>query len=425
MVFAPAEGALLPVLARTPEELTASNLVLTTIEALGIFLGPAVGGLLLAATSTDTVLAVSSFAFLLSALLVSRIHVDRETEPTFAREPWAQRMFAGFTTIWHDANLRVIVVLYGTQTLVAGALNVLIVVTALELLDIGQAGIGFLNSAVGIGGLAGGFAAAALVGRRRLASDFGIGLMLWGIPIALIGLYPKPPIALILLGVVGVGTILVDVSGITLLQRSVPDEVLSRVMGVVQSVFVGTLGLGAILAPLLIDWFGTRGALIATGALLPVLAAFLWRRLSAMDDAGPERQLELLELVPLFRPLPAPTMEQLASKLIPLSLSAGETVFREGDPGERFYVVETGEVLVSIDGEPVNRLGRGGYFGEIALLRDVPRTATVAAEQDTELQALERDEFIAAVTGHAPSADVADAVIASRLGGLRPGMASV
>jgi MFS family permease len=424
-IFRPTQSALLPLLARTPEELTASNLVLTTIEALGIFLGPAVGGLLLAATSTDTVLAVSSVAFLLSALLVSRIHVSREAEQTFSREPWGQRMFAGFTTIWRDPGLRVIVVLYGAQTLVAGALNVLIVVTALELLDIGEAGIGFLNSAVGIGGLAGGFAAAALVGRRRLASDFGIGLVLWGVPIALIGIYPQPPVALILLGVVGVGTILVDVSGITLLQRSVPDEVLSRVMGVVQSVFVGTLGLGAILAPLLIEGLGVRGALVATGALLPVLAAFWWRRLSTMDEAGPERQLALLERVPLFRPLPLPTLEQLAGSLLPVHVAKGETVFREGEHGDRFYIVDSGEVVVSIDGKPVNRLGRGGYFGEIALLRDVPRTATVTAETDTELQALERDEFIAAVTGHAPSADVADAVIASRLGGLRPGVASV
>jgi MFS family permease len=424
-IFRPTQSALLPLLANTPQELTASNLVLTTIEALGIFLGPAVGGILLVTTSTDTVLAVSSMAFLVSALLVSRIHVPRQAEQAFSREPWAHRMFAGFTTVWRDSSLRVIVVLYGAQTLVAGALNVLIVVTALELLDIGKAGIGFLNSAVGIGGLVGGFAAAALVGRRRLASDFGIGLVLWGVPIALIGIYPQPPVALILLGIVGVGTILVDVSGVTLLQRSVPDEVLSRVMGVVQSVFVGTLGLGAILAPLLIEGLGVRGALIATGALLPVLAAFWWRRLSAMDEAGPERELALLELVPLFRPLPPPTLEQLAANLIPVHVAKGETVFREGDHGDRFYIVDSGEVVVSIDGEPVNRLGRGGYFGEIALLRDVPRTATVTAETDTDLQALERDEFIAAVTGHARSADVADAVIASRLGGLRPGVASV
>jgi MFS family permease len=424
-IFRPTQSALLPLLARAPEELTASNLVLTTIEALGVFMGPAVGGLLLATTSTDTVLAVSSVAFLASALLVSGIRVEREVPPGFAREPWVGRMFAGFSTIWRDANLRVIVLLYGAQTLVAGALNVLIVVSALELLDLGKAGIGFLNSAVGVGGLIGGLAAAMLVGRQRLASDFGIGLVLWGIPIALIGIYPEAPVALILLGIVGVGTILVDVSGITLLQRSVPDEVLTRVMGVVQSVFVGTLGLGAILAPLLIDALGIRGALVATGALLPVLAALLWRRLSTMDARGPSLRLGLVREIPLLRPLPPATAEQLATSLVPVRVSAGEDVFRQGDSGDRFYLVDSGEVVVSVDGQPVQRLGRGGYFGEIALLRDVPRTATVTAETDTELLALERDEFIAAVTGHAPSAEVANAVIASRLGGLRPDLASL
>jgi hypothetical protein len=388
-------------------------------------MGPAIGGLLLAVTSTDTVLAVSSFAFLVSALLIARIRVEREVPQAFAREPWLQRMFAGFTTIAHDPGLRVIVLLYGAQTLVAGALNVLIVVSALELLDLGEAGIGFLNSAVGIGGLIGGLTAALLVGRSRLASDFGIGLILWGIPIALIGIYPEPPFALILLGIVGVGTILVDVSGITLLQRSVPDEVLTRVMGVVQSVFVGTLGLGAILAPLLIEGLGVRGALIATGALLPVLAAFLWRRLTAMDAEGPARELDLVLEVPLFRPLPPATAEQLASSLVPVRVHAGDDVFRQGDSGDRFYIVESGELVVTIDGKEVQRLGRGGYFGEIALLRDVPRTATVSAETDATLAALERDEFIAAVTGHATSVELADAVIASRLGGLRPGVASV
>jgi MFS family permease len=425
-VFRPTQSALLPLLARTPEELTASNLVLTTIEALGVFMGPAIGGLLLATTSTDTVLAASSIAFLVSALLVSGIRVEREVPQSFAREPWASRMLAGFSTIWQDASLRMIVLLYGAQTLVAGALNVLIVVSALELLDLGEAGIGFLNSAVGIGGLIGGVAAAMLVGRHRLASDFGVGLVLWGIPIVLIGLYPEPPIALILLGIVGAGTILVDVSGITLLQRSVPDEVLSRVMGVVQSVFVGTLGLGAILAPLLIEAFGVRGALVATGALLPILAAFLWRRLARMDEAGPPpRQLELVRETPLFRPLPPATAEQLAASLSPVRVAAGEDVFRQGDSGDRFYLVDSGEVVVSVDGQPVQRLGPGAYFGEIALLRDVPRTATVTAATDTDVLALERDEFIAAVTGHAQSAEVADAVIASRLGGLRPGVASV
>ena len=166
--------------------------------------------------------------------------------------------------------------------------------------------------------------------------------------------------------------------------------------------------------------------MVITGALLPVLAALFWRRLTQIDQGShPAEALDLLRSLPLFRPLPPATAEQLASSLVPVRVAAGEDVFRQGESGDRFYIVDRGEVLVSVDAQPVNRLGRGGYFGEIALLRDVPRTATVTAETDTSLLALERDEFIAAVTGHAPSAEVANAVIATRLGGLRPGVASV
>src|SRR5204863_9787195 len=156
---------------------------------------------------------------------------------------------AGFRAIGADANLRLIIGLYGAQTLVAGALNVLIVVTSLQLLDFGKAGVGFLTAAVGIGGLIGAVVALALVGRQRLATDFGLGLVLWGLPILLIGIFPEPPIAFFLLGLVGIGVTVVDVAAVTLLQRVVPDEVLARVFGVLQTVFVATIGFGAIAAP--------------------------------------------------------------------------------------------------------------------------------------------------------------------------------
>jgi MFS family permease len=304
---------------------------------------------------------------------------------------------------------------------------VLIVVAALELLDLGESGVGFLNSAVGVGGLLGAVAAFALIGRQRLASDFGIGLVLWGIPIALIGVFPEPPIALILLGLVGVGNTVVDVAALTLLQRTVPDEVLTRVFGVVQSVFVGTIGLGAIVAPLAIEAVGIRWAMIVTGALLPLIAALLWRRITALDAEAlaPTRELRLLRSIPLFKPLPATTIDQVASSLVSVSATPGTEIIRQGEPGDRFYVVASGEVDVSADGRHATTLGPGDYFGEIALLRDVPRTATVTAEDDVELYALDRDEFLSAVTGHPASAEAADAVVASRLAGLRPGMASI
>jgi MFS family permease len=422
----PIFSALLPQLARTPEELTAANLVLTTIESSGIFLGPALGGLLLAASNPATVFAATAVTFLVGTLLLTGIRVEAAAERK-AEGGLAGEFFAGFGAIVGDRNLRLIIGLYGAQTLVAGALNVLIVVAALELLDLGESGVGFLNSAVGVGGLLGALAAFALVGRQRLASDFGIGLVLWGIPIALIGVFPDPPIALILLGLVGVGNTVVDVAAVTLLQRTVPDEVLTRVFGVVQSVFVGTIGLGAIIAPLAIAVVGIRWAMVLTGALLPVLAALLWRRIGALDAEAlvPTRELELLRAIPLFKPLPATTIDQLASSLVSASATPGTEIIRQGDAGDRFYVVASGEVDVSADGRHVSTLGPGDYFGEIALLRDVPRTATVKAKTDVALYALDRDEFLSAVTGHPASAEAADAVISSRLAGLRPGMASI
>jgi MFS family permease len=423
--FQPAQSAISPTLARTPEELTASNVTASTIESVGVFLGPALGGILLAATSPGVVFAATAVTYLWSALLVARIRAERPVPPT-ADRPLVRQALDGFRVIADDSRLRLLIGLFAAQTLVAGALNVLIVVTALDLLDLGNAGVGYLNSAIGVGGLLGALAAAALVGRSNLASPFGIGIVLWGVPIALIGLWPEPLPALLLLALLGVGNTVVDVAGLTLLQRAVPDAILARVFGVLESLAVATIGLGAILAPLLVATLGARPAMVLTGALLPLLTALFWRRLTQIDDGSePAEQLGLLRSLPLFHPLPPAVLEQLAASLIPVRVRAGEDVFRQGDAGDRFYVIGSGEAVVKIDGEPVNRLGRGGYFGEIALLRDVPRTATVTAESDLELQALEQDEFIAAVTGHAPSAEVADAVIASRLAGLRPGVASI
>jgi MFS family permease len=421
----PAESALLPTLATTPQELTAANVVSSTIESLAIFGGPAIGGVVLAATSPETVFAVVAGAFLLSAFLISRVRVD-EPPPRRERTEGAVREFAaGFVTLARERGLRVLVLLLSAQTFVAGALNVLIVVTALRLLDLGEAGVGFLNSAVGIGGLVGAVVSAALIG-RRLTSNFLVGMLLWGVPIALIGVVPEPVAVLFFLGLVGLGNTLVDVSAFTLLQRSVPDEVLARVFGAVQTLWVGAIGVGAILGSVLIAALGIRGALLVTGAVLPVLAVLFGRRISSLDEVPvPEIELGLLRAIDIFAPLPASVLESVARSLVPARVEAGRELFRQGELGDRFYIVAEGEAEIISDGRVVAVTGKGGYFGEIALLRDVPRTATVRAKSELRLLALERDDFIAAVTGHAASVDAADAVVATRLSSLRPGLASV
>jgi MFS family permease len=424
--FRPAQAALTPTLARTPEELTAANVVSSTIESVGIFGGPAVGGIILSVSGAGTVFIFAGGLLLWSVLMLSSV----QSAPQEHRVPESisAELLAGARTILGQRRLRLLVGLFAAQTFVDGMLNVLIVVIALKLLGSGRAGVGFLNSAIGVGGLIGALLAALLIGRKRMASDFGFGILMWGLPIALVAAWRNEAFALVLLGLVGVGNTLVDVSGMTLLQRAAPEEVIARVFGVLESLILLTIGLGAIVAPALLSLLGTRGALIAAGALLPVLVIPAWPTLAAIDRtaAVPAHRLALLGEVPIFAPLPAATLELIASNLHEVDVHAGEVVFEKGDHGDLFYVVDDGivEVLAADDKPPVE-LEHGDFFGEIALLRDVPRTATVRARTDARLYALARDVFIPAVTGYAPSRDAADTVIGMRLGPARAGLVRV
>jgi MFS family permease len=426
MAFRPAESALLPSLARRPEELTAANVSASTIDSIGVFAGPALGGLLLVTTSPGGALLISVCTYLWSALMLARIHPETEPPPR-EREGvgWLDESTAGFRAIKREPRLRLIVALYSAQTIVAGAEGVLIVVAALDLLELGQSGYGFLSTAGGIGGLIGAFLLLVLATKSRMASSFGIGVALFGLPLIVIGAWPNTVVALLMLGVLGLGNTLTDVAAYTLLQRTAPNDVLARVFGVLHSFLVGTMGIGAIAAPILIDLFGIRAALIGTGLVLPLVSAVLWLKLRQVDRSSdvPERELALLRGVPIFAPLPIATIELLARRLEPLRVEAGRDVFRAGDPGDTFYVVADGEVEILVDGGAKVE-GPGGWFGEIALLRDIPRTATVRARKDAELLGLDRDQFLAAVTGYAPSREAADAVVADRLEAPRTGIAT-
>jgi MFS family permease len=415
--FQPAQSALLPSLARTPEELTAANVSSSTIESLGICVGPALGGVLLAVTSVWVAFAVTAAAFLWSAVML--VSLLRESEPPLVRERphLIDEATAGFRAIGSDPRLRLVVGLFGAQTLVNGAFGVLVAVSAFQLLHLGSGGVGYLNAAVGVGGLIGGAASIALVGHRRLATTFGIAVAGTGGPLLLVGGLPGTGAALLAFGLIGFANIICDVSGFTILQRGTPSEVLARVFGVLHSVFYATIAVGALLAPPLINAVGVRWTLVIVGSLLPVLAVLSHASLTRLDaEPGDPRRLELLQAIPIFSPLSPPVLEQLAGRLTPVHAQTGEEIIRAGDHGDRFYVVGFGEVEVLVDGRPPRREGAGSYFGEIALLRDVPRTATVRAATDVELFALDRDEFLPAVTGHAGSTDAAEAVVVSRLG---------
>jgi MFS family permease len=397
MAFHPAQSSLLPSLARTPEELTAANVSSSTIESVGAFAGPAVGGIVLAGWGVGAAFVLTAVTYLWSAIMVARLDVP--DAPAIAS----------------TKGLRVIVLLYAAQTVVAGAMGVLVVVAALRLLSLGSGGVGWLYSACGVGGVLGAVVALALVGRQRLATDFGIGLLLWGLPFIVLGIWANTVVALVMLGVLGIGNTLVDVSALTLLQRNTDERVRSRVFGVIESTTTGTIGLGAILAPLLIALFGIRVTLLATGLFLPIVTGLLWRRLLTLDTPRTtKRRLELLEAIPIFAPLPPTGIERLAQALEPVELTAGHVLFAAGDPGDRFYVIESGELGVELQsGRKVE--GPGGWVGEIALLRDIPRTATVRALSDVRLLALDREVFLDAVTGHDRASQAATFIVGERL----------
>ncbi len=415
----PAVAALLPSLATTPQQLVAANGTSLTLEGLGTLVGPLIAGVVIATAGVGVVFAFGAVAYVAAAITLAAIHIEGRLR--FAHHRAEGDLTAGFKLLAREPQPRLIVALFVAQTVVRGALNVLIVVIAFQLLDAGGGWVGFLSAAVGAGTLVGGFASMALVG-RKLAVPFGIGLLLWGIPIALVAATPHRLTALLLLAVVGVGNAVEDVTGETLLQRLIPDDLLGRVLGVMFGAATAGMGIGAIVAPALISGLGARGALIATGAFLPALVLLSWRGLRHIDaTAGaPSRQLELLDGVPMFAPLPMAAKEQVARSLIPVELSAGDEIVREGDVGDRFYIVVRGQAEVTSDGRRLGDRGPGDYFGEIALLRDIPRTATVTAIDDMELYALERGAFIDAATGHAAGRQAGEEVVREQLARATP-----
>jgi len=412
--FRPAQAALTPRLARDPAELSAANVASSTIESVAGFVGPALGGLLLVASSPALVFAFNAATFVWSALLVLRIRATEEAGGRRERQGFVAELSAGIGVIARDRDVRTVSLLYTAQTLVAGVLNVLVVLVALELLETGPAGVGYLNAALGVGGIVGGFAALLLAARGRLASDFGIGLALFGLPLAGLAALTNVPVALVALALIGLGNSIVDVSAITLLQRLVGDEVLGRVLGTLEGMLIGAIGVGALLAPVLADALGIEGALLASGLLLPVVTLAAIARLRAADGrAAAPPHLGLLRGVPFLAGLPEPVLERLATSAIETRYPAGGEIIRAGEAGDLFYVLAEGEVEVA-----GRLLAAGDSFGEIALLREVPRTASVVASTPVRVLTIEGAVFVAAVSGHAPSAAAADQVVAARLGTL-------
>ena len=416
--FRPAHSALLPALCETPTELTAANASRGLLDSASILVGPLLAALLLGISGPEAVFVLIVGLSLWSALLVSLIDYEpapRETPPAPIRI--AADTADGLRAIAAQRDVTMLLGLAAVQALTRGALSVFTVVVAIELLETGEPGVGVLTAAVGIGAVVGSLGASVLVGSRRLAAYTGVGIVMWGPPLALIGVFPAELFALVMLAIVGAGNALVDLGYFTLFPRLMPDEVLARVFGALESLVALAVGLGSIITPLLIHLFGIRGALVAIGLMTPAVVALAWSRLVKVDEGlGAQADIiERLREVAMLRPLPVSTIEHLARNVREESVEPGETVIEQGQVGDSFYVIVAGEVEVRENGEVLRVLSDGDSFGEIALLRDVPRTMTVRARTPVALYALDGRHFVPTVSGYSESAAEAETVVETRL----------
>jgi MFS family permease len=424
-VTRPAQAVLAPGMARTPEELTAFNVLVGWIESGAVLVGPALTGALLVFGSPGLVFAVSSAIGLAAALLVAPLVFRRPAVPDDVDSEGAVAdILAGLRAVLGHPRVRLLVTFLVAQCVALGAFDVIAVVLAIDLLGIGEPGVGYLNAALGAGGVLGAVATLTLIGRSRLVPPLLLGAICFGGAFVVLGVYPAVAGAFVLLLVAGAGNIVADVAGRTLLQRIAPPELLARVFAVYEALSQVGIAVGAILVPALIAVGGAKIAIIATGALLPVLVLIRHRALHAIDTEAtvPIVEISLLRTLPIFAPLPAPTLEGLARSVEHVRVGEGEVVIREGELGDRFYAIADGEVEVTRGDEYLGVRRRGEGFGEIALLRDVPRTATVTARTDALLFALDREPFVLSVTGHAAAALAAEEVVRERAGALPAGV---
>jgi MFS family permease len=415
----PLHMALLPAVAQSPQQLIAANVSSGAAEGLGTFAGPALTGLLLVVTGPLGALLAIVAIYAIGVASIGRLHVAHvgRRETFEGADAALAELSAGVRATIRQPDLALVIGCLGLQTFVRGLLNVLIVVAAIELLGMGDPGVGTLNAAMGLGGLAGAIAAISLTGRRRLGSPFAIALAGWGAPIAVMGILVHPAVAIASVAAVGLSNAVLDVAGFTLIQRMAPNASRVAVLGAVDSVANAGPAIGGLIAPALIAAFGIQGALVATGAILPVAAILAWVWLREVGERSPEsiRREELLRRQPLFAPLSLATVEHLSSSLVPYHADPGEWLMREGDAGDAYLLIETGEAEVSRFGQVIGTLGAGEGLGEIALLHDVPRTASVIALTPIEAFSLGCGSFLEAVTGHAASYDTARSIASDRL----------
>jgi hypothetical protein len=414
--YRPLQAATLQWLVRTPAELAAANVVASMMESTGNLIGPVVAGVLLAVADPTASIALAAAFFGLAWLSLLRLTVESR-RPASGSNRVLHDMVTGVKAFVRLAPPGGFAILAFAQTFVRGAVTVLIAVLAVDVLALGEQAVGWLNAALGVGGLIGGVIAAAVVRVTRLGRTFIAGVLLWGLPLVLLWLVINPAVAYLAFVAIGIGNAMEDVGAFTLVTRLLSPRMTARVLGVLELAALAGIGLGSVAAPSLLDAFDMRGTLALLGLALTGLTIAHARRFARIDRTMPQpgREVDLLRNLPIFAPLPLAITELLTTELRPQEFESGSVVMREGDPGEEFHVIASGSASVTVRGEPRPSLGSGDCFGEIALLRDMPRTATIIAAEPLHTLALRREQFLTAVASSARSGVAAESLVAERL----------
>ncbi len=398
--YRPAQQRLIPMLARNPRELTRAVVGISAAKTIGQAIGASIGGVALTQlTPAGAMLAAAGVMLLVPVCTLGLDHVpqSRLIESTASLREGIE----AFVEVFADRLVWPLVLAGMLRTFIRGLWSALLVVVALDLLGTGDSGVGMLQAAAGVGAVLAVSISATQIGRPRLAplciAAFGAS----GLAISLLCGSPPYAAALVVVCGWGVAMAVADATSMSLLHRLLDPRSLWHTVGVMDCLKLIAEGAGALLAPVLLALFGVRVALLLGGLPLPVLMLVSWRRMHAADSRaeGRGKLVGLLHGVTLFRGLDLASIEDLASRLRHQLAGPGQEIINQGDPGDRFYVIESGTAEVLVDQYRIGELGAGRWFGERALLRVTPRSATVRAIDEMSLQGLERSDFLQAMTG--------------------------
>jgi MFS family permease len=400
----PTQVTLMPAIARSPGELVAANTVWATGEGVGAFVGPFIAGLLMAINLHAAVAAIAAVTFVVTAVISLGLRFEHASDAAGGGRRRAEggvRLRDGIRLVIRRPLLHWTMLGTFGQVVTRGLMSALVVAASIELLRMGQGGLGLLSAALGFGGLLGAIFAMASRRSERLVRTMLVGLIFWGVPLSVMGLVPVPEVALVAMIIIGVSNATYDVALFTILQRATSNEERASVMSVLEGVIGFGAVAGSLLGPVLLIVLGPRASLIVGGALLPVLVVLLYARIGHAEEITRVKEgvVDLLRRVPEFAELPMTAVERVAEGLVPFGATAGTALMTQGEPGDRFVVIEHGEIEVLVDGRPIHRLGPGAGVGEIALLRRSPRTATVNAITDVTGYSVDAPTFLAAVAG--------------------------